>query len=482
MKLSRFLSALGAVSLCATSAVAQNNEDLKKQLDSLKAEVAALKAEKTSSAHEESVEVEVNRLSERLAAATSVDSKANKITLTGEFRFRSYLELGDNGANVERDGWFNDSRVRLGFGYDFSRDVSAYAELQTNFVFGDSGVNGQGNDVGLYQAWVKTSNLFGRPEFSAKWGRQEVVLGNQFQFGNADWYNGVTFDGTRYDWSSESFDLTGMWLRTATLGSGDANQGPAFGPAASNGDGHDHDEFYTVYFTLKTIKNHKLDLYWIYANLHLGNTANSFSGNLAGATAYFHTLGARIGGNVDVASGLDWNLEAAYQTGDADAPAANTDVENLAIEGEVGVMFNKENKIRAWLRGLYAEGPDTNETGYLPLFPNAHSNTANFRARYGSFDVFPMTNVFALTGGVHFDPAKDWTIGVNGVWGETETDNVGVDDTYGFEIDVWAEYRYSEAMTFAAGVAFLFPDDQLAGGTFNDDTQFLFYMQARLFF
>ena len=479
MKLNRFLTALGVVSFCATSSVAQNPEQLQQELNALKAEVASMKAEKSSVAREESVETEVNRMSERLAAATSVDSKANKITLTGEFRFRSYLELGDNAGNVERDGWFNDSRVRLGFGYDFSRDVSAYAELQTNFVYGDSDVNGQKDDVGLYQAWVKTANLFGRPEFSAKWGRQEVVLGNQFQFGNADWYNGVSFDGTRYDWSSESFDLTGLWLRTATLGSGDSNQGPDYGPNAINGDGHDHDEFYSVYFTLKTIKNHKLDLYWIYANLHDGFTANSFSSNLAGTTAYFHTLGARIGGNVDVAAGLDWNLEAAYQTGSA----GTADVENLAVEGEVGVMFNKDNKIRAWLRGLYAEGPEGNETGYLPLFPNAHSNTANFRARYGSFDVFPMTDVFALTGGVHFDPAKDWTLGLSAVWGQTESDQpANVDDSYGFEIDVWAEYRYSEAMTFAMGVAFLFPDDQLVGGTFDTDTQFLFYMQARLFF
>ena len=69
----------------------------------------------------------------------SVDSKASKITFQGEFRYRSYLEFGQTSGGADRDGWFNDSRVRLGFGYDFSKDVSAYAEVQDHFTYGDNG-------------------------------------------------------------------------------------------------------------------------------------------------------------------------------------------------------------------------------------------------------------------------------------------------------------------------------------------------------
>lgn len=505
MKLSRFTSAIFAASLCATVGVAQSNEEMKKDLEALKAQVAAqkaelsaLKADKGAVARDESVENEINRMSERLAAATTVNSAANKITFSGEFRFRSYAELGQTSGNVDRDGWWNDSRVRLGTMYEFSRDVAAFAEFQSHFAFGN---NSSTNDdvsptnVELYQAWVKTSNLFGRSEFSAKFGRQELVFGNQFQFGNADWYNGQTFDGTRYDWNSDSFSLTGLWFRTATLSNGDANQFPGYGPFAVNGDGHDHDEIYGAYFTLKTIKNHTLDLYWLYVNEHDGLTLGSGSTlggfNNPGLTgfnkAYFHVLGGRIGGNVDVASGLDWNLEFAYETGAVNGVADGVD--NFAVEGEVGIMFNKDNRVRAWIRGLFAEGPDSNNTGYIPLFPNRHSNTASFHARYGAMDVFPMSDIFALTGGVHFDPAKDWTVGLTGVWGQSDTDHTGgIGDSYGFEVDVWAEYRYSETMTFSAGVAFLFPDDQLDNTTsdlftpFDGDTQFLFWLQARLFF
>jgi hypothetical protein len=493
MKHSRFLLGAAVSTFVATTSFAQTPEDMKKELDALKAQVAALQADKGVAAREESVETEVNKLSERLAAATTVDSGANKVKLTGEFRFRSTLELGDSAAAVEKDGWFNDSRVRLGFGYDFSRDVSAYAEVQSDFAYGQNGGptgtdanSSESTNVYLYQAWVKTGNLFGRPEFSAKWGRQELVFGNQFMFGNADYYDGQSFDGVRYDWNSDSFSLTGMWFRTTTGSGNDINQYPAYGPNAVNGDGHDHDEFYSLYFTLKSIKNASLDLYYIYVNGLRGGTADSL-GAATGAGTYFHTFGGRFGGTADVASGLDYNIELAYETGTAPSDA---DIDGLGGEAEIGVTFNKDNKFRAWIRALWLEGSDGTDSGFIALWPNRHSNTAAFRARYGAADIFPMNDIFALTGGVHFDPAKDWTVGLTGVWGQRESDGPAtLDDAYGFEIDLWAEYRYSDAMTFSAGIAMILPDDQIDGSNggygqtaFDGDTSFLFWMQARLFF
>ncbi|HYC76184.1 MAG TPA: alginate export family protein [Planctomycetota bacterium] len=509
MKLWNITAALLAASFVTSTAVAQQSQEelskelraLKAQVDSQKQEIADLKAGVTQEA---SIETEINRLSERLAAATTVHSAANKISFTGEFRYRGYLDLGDDEFGDERDGWGNSSRVRIGFLYEFAKNVSAYAELQSNFAYGQnastsvlygapsSGFSGgtsvegtpssSETDLGLYQAWLKVTNLFGRPEFSMKAGRQEVVFGNQFQFGNADWYNGISFDGVRYDWMSENFDLTAFLLRTSTEDINDFNQFPGFGS-------HDHDEIYGLYFVLKSIKNIKVDAYWFYANLHDGTSVNGLSAPLspgAGAgspTDYFHTIGARFGGDVDVAAGLDWSLEAAYQFGSTDDPP---DIGALAVEGEIGVTFSKDNRFRAWIRGLYAEGPDGEDLGYQTLYPNRHSNTANFRARYGWADFFPMTNVFALTGGIHFDPSTDWTIGANLTWGQSEEDILpGIDDSYGWEIDVWAEYRYSESLTFNVGAAAVFADDSgvfASGGVYDDDVNFLVWLQARLFF
>ncbi len=503
-------------------ALAQTPEDLQKQLDTMKAKVTALEAEKAVADNvqdEAALESQINSLSERYLAGTTVKSAANPVSLTGEFRFRNSWTFGDNLPGTtprgpfafstpaeEHDGSYTDALVRLGFQYDFSRDVTAFAELQAHWAFGDGAStnsgsfdtfseggsnrssldNGVSTTVRAHQAWLEVRNLFNRPELSSRTGRQEIVLGNQFHFGNADWYNGYAFDGTRWDWDSESFSLTALVLRLATQDL-DPNQNPSFRNS------HDDDELYSLYFTLKTIKNHQLDIYWIYVNGHGGAFDNGSGvstgslGNFVGdpafiGTAYYHTIGARIGGMLDVAAGLDWNLEFAYQFGDNLGPGFDLDIDAFALEAEVGLTFNKSSMFRAYVRFLWATGPEDDELGYVTLYPNRHAN-GGFRARYGIFDLIPMTNVITPQLGIHFDPNAQWTIGATILWATTDEDLGAIEDDYGWEIDVWAEYRYSENLVFNIGLAFIFADDALeAIWAIDDDFQFYGYFQARLLF
>src|SRR5262249_23605359 len=150
-------------------------------------------------------------------------------------------------------------------------DVTAYAELQAHGGFGDS-ISGPFDDfdgtdqnatseVGMYQTWLEFRNILSRPELSARIGRQEIVLGNQFQFGNADWYNGVVHDGLRVDYKSNCWSMTLLALKLTT-DDGDFNQLPSYFNS------HDDDELYSAYFTIKSIRNIAIDLYWIYVNGH----------------------------------------------------------------------------------------------------------------------------------------------------------------------------------------------------------------------
>jgi hypothetical protein len=501
----------------AAGSFAQTIEDLQKQLNefkaqtqtrikNLEAENAALKADKTAP-QDVGLENEINRLSERMAAGTNVRSAASQVKLGGEFRFRGYYSSGDfadfintpgtpgtEGKNFdsEHDGYWGDMRARLNFQYDFGCDATAFAELQAHNGFGQDddglpeefdGTDREG-DVHLYQAWLEFRNIFCRSELSARIGRQEVVLGNQFQFGNADWYNGIVHDGLRVDWRSQCWSLTLLAVKLTT-NDGDFNQLSAFA-----GD-HDDDELYSAYFTLKSIKNHTIDLYWIYINGHGGFAHNSGAsiivddGFLYPTThAYYHTFGARIGGWWNLFCGLDWNLEGAIQTGDAhDDFAGDFDVDGAAVEGEIGLTFDKASRFRVFARALWAEGSDDDSTGYLINFPNRHSNTANFRARYGLADLIPMTNVFTAQVGLTFDPACNWTLGATALWAESEQDSIITGDPidYGWELDVWAEYRYSQQITLGIGLAFVFPDEDTFAGL-DDNTQFIGYAQARLWF
>jgi hypothetical protein len=484
----KVLAVLLAVAFVAIPSFGQTNEELLRRMDAMQAQIDALATENDglrSEKDDELLEAQINVLSERLVAGTTVKSVANPVTLTGEFRNRSGWSIGDNFFGDEHEGSWSDTRVRLGFAYDFTRDVTAFAELQAHWAWGD-GVSTDGffngevtTDVDMYQAWIEMRNIFNRPELSSRSGRQEIVLGNQFQFGNADWYNGWVFDASRFDWDSEAFSITGIIAKLTSFDR-DFNQVTSFFTP------HDDDSLYSVYFTLKTIKNNKLDLYWIYINGHGGATGGSgnFINSLGfspGGTYYFHTVGARFGGVLpSVAAGLDYNVEGAYQFGSIN-PGGN-DVDGWAVEAEVGLTFSKESMLRVYVRFLWAEGPDGGDSGYIPLFPNRHSN-AGFRARYGIFDLIPMANVLTIQGGVSFDPAKDWTIGLGVIWATTDEDIGPIQDDYGWEIDAWVEHRYSEVLTVGAGMAVLFPDDAIEFlWGLDDDTQWLFYLQARLLF
>jgi hypothetical protein len=501
------------------SALAQTPEELRRELDELKAAVrqqaeqvkvqakaierlesenAALKGPAPSVA---GLEHEVNRLSERLAAGTNLRSCASQVKLGGEFRYRVAYASGNNLVPVgtegtvggipvdpaEHDGYWGDARVRLNFQYDFGCDVTAFAELQQHWGFGqdDDGLPGEFDadlegGVHMYQAWLEFRNVFCRPELTARIGRQEVVLGNQFQFGNADWYNGIVHDALRVDWRSSCWSLTLLAMKLTTM-DGDFNQFPSF-PAP-----HDDDELYSAYFTLKSIKNHVLDLYWIYVNGHDGDSEDSgaaiLGDSLFPGTAYYHTFGARIGGWWNVACGLDWNLEGAIQTGESNP--MGLDVSGASAEAEIGLTLSKASRFRIFARALYAEGADDDSTGYLIAFPNRHSNTG-FRARYGLADVIPMQNIITAQLGFHFDPACNWTIGATALWARidgTFATPEPLDDDFGTELDFWAEYRYSRQITFGAGLAFVFPED--LGQLFifsTDDTKVLAYLQARLIF
>jgi len=501
----------------AAGAFAQSNEDLQKQLNELKssmqsqitrleAENAALKTQ--GGPQDAGLETEINRLSERMAAGTNLRSCASQIKLGGEFRYRGYYATGTNFnnntgdgkggfANGDFDGSWGDMRTRLNFQYDFGCDVTAYAELQMHEAFGESFEgpftewDGNDNDhvagnAGFYQTWLEFRNLFSRPELSARIGRQEVVLGNQFQFGNADWYNGVVHDGLRIDYKSNCWGLT-LQAMKLTSNDGDSNQLPSYFSS------HDDDELYAAYFTLKSIRNMAIDLYWIYVNGHGGSAHNSganddgFFGNAflyPGSNAYFNTFGARIGGTFNIGCGLDYNIEGALQDGTSHTGGFSQDVSNFSVEAEIGMTFSRSSKFRVFARGLYAEGPsdDGSDTGYLILYPNRHSNKG-FRARYGLADLIPMTNVETVQVGFHFDPACNWTLGATGLWAKPQQDIGGSSGDYATELDIWAEYRYSHQITLGIGLAFVQPDDQgQIAWNVTDDNLFIGYLQARLVF
>jgi hypothetical protein len=292
-------------------------------------------------------------------------------------------------------------------------------------------------------------------------------------------------------WSSDNFDLHFIVAKMAVNENFSTRNHPYTPTGVTTG--YDDDELYSLYFTLKTIENHTLDLFWVY--FHGDNAGTSFGtqGNaVTPGKVEYHTIGLSLRGMFDVAAGLDYAINAAYQFGDFDsATTANglpSDVKGLAVEAELGITFNADNKFRIFLRFLWSEGRDGNDSGYIPLFIETHSNEG-YRARYGLMDIIPVANVITVQAGLHFDPNADWTLGATFIWATTDEDVFVAgqnEDKLGWEIDIFAEYRYSKETTFGAGVGIFLPDNATptVGGVAgnDDDTAFLFYLQTRVVF
>lgn len=532
--------------------VENQNAELRDEVKRVSSENSELKGEIESAKAGDLLEQTINSLQDSAAtqdgSGTRMKSAASPITITGEFRFRYGLTLGDNADGTtprgtqgsfglpddEHDGTWGDGLTRVGLRYDFEQDVSAYSEFRAHTAFGRAtsssfpfglGANSQvfGGPTGqqgspqvgevetflfVYQTWLEVRDVFGAEGLSTRTGRQEIVLGNQFQFGNSEWYNGFAFDGTRWDYSGDSWNVTALLFKLQSI-DGDEDQ------LLSYFNSHDDDALFSLYFNFAIAEEFNLDVYWIYINGHGGAYDNGAGpsigslGNFVGSprndqnvfqtagTAYYHTIGARAFGNFrGVADGLDYNLEGAYQIGEQkNRFGPEGDIGAATLEAEVGMMLNAEANLRVFARFLYASGPDGDDLAYTPLYPDRHTN-GGFRARYGLWDLIPMSNVLTPQVGVAFDPAEKWSMGATVLWATADTSGVMPatrrnrlrvadvpNEDYGWEGNIWAEYRHSTALTVTGGVAVMLPDD--AGQALwlvGADTQVLAFLQLRVNF
>ncbi|MCB9832483.1 MAG: alginate export family protein [Planctomycetes bacterium] len=516
---------LMALSAIAFQASAQNDQDLRSELRRLNEELRRISTNQDALAVENQrlaadnaelkrrldtgevsasdLEASINALASELDyAGTTVNSAANPITMMAHFRFRAgYTTNRDFGADFgpgnngdDDSGTFIDARVNIAFEYALSKNVTTHFEVISNGEYhnGDTPNSGSNLDnVELYQGWVLLDKLFGRDEIGLRTGRQEIVLGDQWHFGNNDFFGGETFDSTLVWWGQKEFSITFIWAKLAIDDNFTTRNHPydTFGAA----DGYDDDEIYTLYFTYKNIENHVIDLYWVYFSGDFGGSVGTLGGPLSDGDSDVHAIGIRVAGVFkDIAAGLDYKAEFTYETGDLDV--LGLDVDNWAVEAGLGITFNSDNLFRIFIRFLFSEGADGSDAGFLSAYPNRHmqvnwdDHTA-IQARYGLMDIIPMTNVITAQIGFTVNPSDCWQFGATflGAWHDEEvvTTDATLDDGIGYEIDVFAHYRHSAetTITFAFGV--FIPEEgaplvnsATAAGSNEDSAAFLFFIQS----
>jgi Alginate export len=459
---------------------------------------------------EDALELRVNALLDDVqGAATAVVSEANPIIVSAQARVRAGYtanrDFGRDFANstFEDDrGTFIDARFNLAFKFQVSEHVSTHFEVIATGLFDNGSANpnaGNLDDINLYQGFIEHTHLFGRPELGMKLGRQEIVLGNEFHFGNNDFFAGETFDAALGWWTSEDFTLALIWAKQGV----DNNFNPSNHPyvPAGQGNGHDDDEYLAAYLTLNVIEDTVIDLYYIFWDGARGTSTGTL-GNLigAGSRTDVHIFGGRIAGVLNLAAGLDYNAEISYMTGDLTDNNA-IDVEGLTSEVTIGLTLNEDNLFRIFASFLYASGVDGDDSGWVPLFTERHAQTdwndhTKYMARWGLMDIIPFTNVIAVQAGFTFRPREDWILGATAIYAWHDEDVTTIsgssDDGIGFEVDVFVEHQHSENTSFALGFGLFFPEEgaPLGNGAIGDsftsssadDVAALIYLQSLVTF
>jgi hypothetical protein len=230
------------------------------------------------------------------------------------------------GANNETDDAVFSS-VRLAAKAKVNETTSAFIQLQSTRNWGeaetgstaggagagDGNASGTVNDndssVGIHQAYMEFKNFLNLPMgFDAKIGRQEVLLDGWRLFGNTIWTPGMqSHDMVRLNHKQDNMSLTlGYILRGES------------GRNVDTGDADDWD-VWLGHLNVKGVLGGQFSGYYVYSNQEQG---------LNGQSHNFHTIGGRQAGK---AIGLDYRIEAYFQTGD-DAGGVNA----TQISGNAG--------------------------------------------------------------------------------------------------------------------------------------------------
>jgi hypothetical protein len=419
------------------------------------------------------------------------------VTVIPPFSFVTFEGFNDD---IEDEYWVT-QRTLVNVDARLTGNVRAFAEIQAfdfwgldgddvdleaaSFNMSDpiltAGFAGQGNDIlELYQGYIELDNIADTP-LMLRVGRQELVYGREWLIGNNNDgvnFSGLAFDAVKLGYVADTFKVDAWWSQLANF----AN------PTTVLSFGQSEDasiDFFGVYGTYTGFENTALDAYflWVRDNTEFAGDDND---NL-------YTVGARLAGCWDmmgyVPGLLDYNVEGAYQFGDT---AQGGSYSAWAFNALGGYTFDKVTwspRVEAeyaFFSGDEGDIEDEDIDQFNRLFSDVHYGEMNLG---GNLDA-NATNMHVFRVGASAVPVERWTLAAdlyyflldeaeNTVFGAFNTSD---DDNVGWELDLVADYQYTEDLNLRAGWALFFPDDAIENSWGGDDQTNYLYVQAALVF
>lgn len=280
-------------------------------------------------------------------------------------------------------------------------------------------------------------------------GRQELLFGAQRLVGAGDWTNvRRTFDGVSLNVAFQPLRVTGFWTRPVRVK-----------PTRANDHFDDDLAFYGVYATSALPgTGASLDVYWLGRSRDAARVAGS-----AGQESR-HTFGARAFGAIGD-SGLDYELEGAWQTGSLGDAAIHASM----LAAEVGWwIVSLPTSPRFFVGADHASGDRRRGGGvqtFDPLFQTGHK-------WFGQTDLVGRSNVRAVSAGVTLRPvtATTLTLRYHRIWladghdalyaasGAVVRPGIGRSRSVGSELDLELGWRFDPHTNLGAGYGHFFAD------------------------
>lgn len=413
-----------------------------------------------------------------VALAVPAFAELQNVVVGGSIRIRgSWLDFDDNNAVLVQNAngsfttksfnsdAFAEQRTRLNVRADFTDNVSAFIELDSYGDWGEgfrsnylTGVDSRpaGNGVNVYQAYIEVKEMWGTA-LKARIGRQEIKLGSGWLIGTGDrapYFYGLSFDALRLTYATDQFSIDGIAAKLAENS-----------PIEEDGDIN----LYVLYGSYLGIENITLDAY-----ATMVRDAQNFNGSLD-----TYTFGLRGAGTVGA---VDFDAEAAYQLLDLGDTA-----DSFAGNLEVGYTFDATWTPRVFVAGAYFEG-NKKACSFNRLFSDkSYSKILDGNILPG----VKLTDIWTASVGVSATPTESVKLQLSGAYlGIVEDFGIGAGDSLGWEVDASAMYNYTQDLLFKAGYSHLFAGDSgtlmmSSFGTANflwlDDINY-FYMETKLSF
>lgn len=429
--------------------------------------------------------------------------------------------IGSNGASSlfkwDSDGpdWTRyEESVLLNFKADFTENVSAFLELydwgiwgedfrSVNYVTGADNRSNSVDDVEIEQAYVEMREVGGQP-LRLRIGRQDLVMGKGWlvtnmltpsQYSSHDAVRLTYADG---DWTVDAF-ASKLADRFQIEQDGDI-------------------DFYGVYGTYAGFKPVTLSAYWYFLRDGLsphdttGTPALEFWEDVFNRDDYgvtkLHTVGLRAFGK---SSGFDYDLELAYQFGNADSTGTrfkplgmiygddDANYGNLGAELTVGYTFaDVKWSPRVYTLGVFYQGHDNRDisfTDWLNPFYRPKASVS-FNRLFSDKNYMPtindngwVSNVWQVQLGVEVKPTEKIVLHFHGAYDGVVapfdppasfdfqgrripiapalsfwTDEGSSD--LGWELAAWMKYSYSKDLYFLLYGNYMFVGDGLSDGAF----------------